>query len=64
MDRIAAGFRHYFTGFPIDLRSRDGDHWTLEKVGETLGVDPCRSCAGCRRKMQVVQMHHLTSRIG
>ncbi len=22
----------------IDLRSRDGDHWTLEKVGETLGV--------------------------
>ncbi len=22
------------------LRSRDGDHWTLEKVGETLGVDP------------------------
>jgi hypothetical protein len=52
----------------IDLRSRDGDHWTLEKVGETLGVDPSTvrmtGKDGCLRTIQVLRTQHLPSPSG
>ncbi|MDQ3525274.1 MAG: hypothetical protein M3451_09500, partial [Chloroflexota bacterium] len=55
--------RNDLKALAIDLRRRDGDHWTLEKVGETLCVRMVGKDS-CRRKTQVRHVPHLTNPSG